>query len=98
MTDGVTQSQPMSCPVKSTNMPAATDAFANTYLFLVTVRFSVFLLPFYMVALCCFTSYNLRCFLKKTKKKKQLTDNVHFSFFTSSAIICNTVMTYATDT
>lgn len=45
----------MSCSVTCTykaNMPAAINAFSNTYLFVVTERHCVFLLPFYMVALC----------------------------------------------
>lgn len=84
----------MSCLVTctyKTNRPAATDAFANTYLFVVTVRHCVFLLPFYMVALCGVTGYiSVAVFFK-------LTNTVHFSVFLSSAIICNIVMTYATN-
>lgn len=52
------------------------DAFANTYLFVVTVRHCVFLLPFYMVALCGVTGYiSVAVFFLK------LTNTVHFSVF-----------------
>jgi len=43
----------MSCPVPctyKTDMPAAINASANNYLFVVTERHCVFVLPFYMVA------------------------------------------------
>lgn len=56
----------MSCPVTCTHTPAAIDAFANTYLFVVTVIhwFGFFFgLPFYMVASCGVTRYNFCCFL-----------------------------------
>ncbi len=87
--------QTMSCPVTctyKTNMPAAINAFANTYLFVVTERHCVFLLPFHMVALCSVTRYNFCCFLWKSSP-------ILFNFFTvflSSQIICNIFMTYAT--
>lgn len=71
--------QTMSCPVTctyKTNMPAAINAFANTYLFAVTERHCVFLLPFYMVALCSVTRYNFSCFLWK-----KLTNTVQFFQF-----------------
>lgn len=75
-TEWVAQSTPMSCPVTctdKTNMPAAFNAFANTYLFVVTERHCVFLLPFSMVAFCGSTRYNFCCFLFW-----KLTNNVHF--------------------
>lgn len=43
--------QTLSCPVScthETNMPAAINAPANTYQFVVTVRHCVFLLPFFI--------------------------------------------------
>lgn len=79
MTEWVTQSKPMSCPVTctyKTNMPAAINAFANTYLFVVTERHCVFLLPFYTVVLCGVTRYNFCCFFFE-----KLPNTVHFSSF-----------------
>lgn len=72
---GYTQ-QTMSCPVTctyETNKPAAINAFANTYLFVVTESHCVFLLPFYTVDLCGVTRYNFCSFF--------LSSPLHFFHF-----------------
>lgn len=46
------QTDVLSCYLYLTDMPTAINAFANTYLFVVTERHCVYLLPLYMVDLC----------------------------------------------
>lgn len=73
-------------------MPAAIDAFANTYLFVVAVRHGVLFFCGFLsiMALCGVTRYNFCCSFFK------LTNTVQFSVFLSSAVICNITMTNVT--
>lgn len=87
---------PASC-TRETNMPAAIRTPANAYQFVVTVRHCVFSLPFfYMVDLCGITIYNFFCFFFKSSHYHFLT---YFCilFVSSSAVICNIYMTYASN-
>lgn len=87
----------ISCPVTRAHMPAAIDAFANTYLFVVTVRHCVFGFFCLFFFFCLLTgSFMWRYQISFLLFFFKLTNILHFSVFLSSAIICNIVTINAT--